>query len=60
MKMKIAELSNIQTEKINLRYWVTLLDVVPQFEKVSTKCMYHILQNETILTMNAKLYYMEI
>ena len=52
MKMKIAELSNIQTEKINLRYWVTLLDIVPQFEKVSTKCMYHILQNETILTMN--------
>ena len=52
MKMKIAVVSNIQTEKINLRYWVTLLDVVPQFEMVSNKCMYHILQNEIILTMN--------
>ena len=37
MKMKIAVVSNIQTGKINLRYWVKLLAVVPQFEMVSNK-----------------------
>ena len=36
---------NIQTEKINLRYLVTLQEItVPQSEIVSNKCMY-MLQN---------------
>lgn len=40
-----AVVMNIQTEKINLSYLVTLQDVtVPQFEMVSNKCMY-MLQN---------------
>ena len=41
----IAEIRNVQIEKIHLRYWVKLLDVIQRFKMVSNKCMY-ILQNE--------------